>query len=80
VDIEILREYVLMKDDVSEGFPLGDGVIVFKVKGKMFLLVSLDTHPMQFNAKCDPDLATELREEYPLAVLPGYHTCLPAGR
>jgi predicted DNA-binding protein (MmcQ/YjbR family) len=73
MDIEILREYVLMKDDVSEGFPFGDGVIVFKVKGKMFLLMPLDTQPIQFNAKCDPELAIELREQYPLAVLPGYH-------
>ena len=73
MNIEILREYVLNKEDVTEGFPFGDSVIVFKVKGKIFLLISLDTQPMQFNVKCDPELATELREEYPLAVLPGFH-------
>ena len=73
MDIEILREYVLKKQDVTEGFPFGDSVIVFKVKGKMFLLVPLDTHPVQFNAKCDPELTIELREQYPDAVLPGYH-------
>ena len=28
---------------------------------------------MQFNVKCDPELAIELREEYPLVVLPGFH-------
>jgi predicted DNA-binding protein (MmcQ/YjbR family) len=28
---------------------------------------------MQFNVKCDPDHAIELREEYPESVLPGYH-------
>jgi predicted DNA-binding protein (MmcQ/YjbR family) len=73
MDIEVLREYVLKKQGVTEGFPFGDSVIVFKVKGKMFLLVPLDTQPVQFNAKCDPELAIELREQYPDAVLPGYH-------
>ena len=73
MDIELLREYVLEKADVTEGFPFGDSVIVFKVKEKMFLLLPLDTQPMQFNAKCDPERAIELREQYPSAVLPGYH-------
>ena len=73
MDIETLREYVLKKADVTEGFPFGDTVIVFKVKGKMFLLVPLDTQPVQFNAKCDPEWAIELREQYPSAVMPGYH-------
>jgi predicted DNA-binding protein (MmcQ/YjbR family) len=38
----------------------------------MFLLVGMDNHPLQFNVKCDPDLALELREEF-AAVIPGYH-------
>jgi predicted DNA-binding protein (MmcQ/YjbR family) len=73
MDIETVREYVLKKIDVTEGFPFGDSVIVFKAKAKMFLLMPLDTQPMQFNVKCDPELAVELREQYPSAVLPGYH-------
>jgi predicted DNA-binding protein (MmcQ/YjbR family) len=71
--IEELREYVLQKSGVTEGFPFGDTVIVFKVNGKVFLLVPLDTQPLQFNVKCNPDKAIELRDEYPDAVLPGYH-------
>jgi predicted DNA-binding protein (MmcQ/YjbR family) len=71
--IEELREYVLQKPGVTEGFPFGDTVIVFKVNGKVFLLVPLDTQPLQFNVKCNPDKAIELRDEYPDAVLPGYH-------
>lgn len=43
-----------------------------KAAGKMFLLVSLDADPLQFNVKCDPERAIELREEYD-CVLPGYH-------
>lgn len=73
MDIESLREYVLGKPSVTEGFPFGDDVIVYKVNGKIFLLLPLDTQPLQFNVKCNPDKAIELREEYPGAVLPGYH-------
>lgn len=73
MNIESLREYVLGKPSVTEGFPFGDTVIVYKVNDKVFLLLSLDTQPLQFNVKCDPERAVELREEYPDAVLPGYH-------
>jgi predicted DNA-binding protein (MmcQ/YjbR family) len=73
MNIESVREYVLGKPSVTEGFPFGDSVIVYKVNDKMFLLLPLDTRPLQFNVKCDPDKAIELREEYPDAVLPGYH-------
>jgi len=73
MNIETLRDYVIQKPFVTEGFPFGDGVIVFKVNGKVFLLVPLDTAVLQFNAKCDPEKALELRETYPETVLPGYH-------
>ena len=72
VNIETIREYVLGKPSVTEGFPFGDDVIVYKVNGKMFLLLPLDTQPLQFNVKCDPEMAQQLREEYS-CVLPGYH-------
>ena len=73
MNIEILREYVLQKQLVTEGFPFGETTLVFKVKNKMFLLVALDTADLQFNVKCDPDKAIELRDEYPDNILPGYH-------
>jgi len=73
MNIELLREHALQKPFVTEGFPFGDTVIVFKVKEKAFLLIPLDTDNLQFNVKCDPERAIELREEYPDSVLPGYH-------
>ena len=73
MNIEQLREYVIQKPSVTEGFPFGDSVIVFKVREKVFLLVPLDTDSLQFNVKCDPEKAIQLREEYPDTVLPGYH-------
>ena len=73
MNIEELRDYVLQKPSVTEGFPFGEDTLVFKVKDKIFLLTGLESDPLQFNVKCDPDKAIELREEYPGSVLPGYH-------
>ena len=73
MNVEVLREYALSKPFAEEGFPFGEETLVFKVKGKMFLLLSLDAVPPQFNAKCDPDKAIELRDEFPGTVIPGYH-------
>lgn len=70
--IDLIREYCLAKADVEETLPFGPDVIVFKVKGKIFLLLPLDTETLQFNVKCDPDKAVELREQYS-CVMPGYH-------
>jgi predicted DNA-binding protein (MmcQ/YjbR family) len=72
MNVETIREYCLSKKNAEETFPFGPDTIVFKVGGKAFLLMGLDGDSLQFNVKCDPDLATELRERYP-AVLPGYH-------
>ena len=73
MDIETLREYVLRKPSVTEGFPFGETVLVFKIFNKVFLLVPLDVVQLQFNVKCDPEKAIELRETWPDTVLPGYH-------
>jgi predicted DNA-binding protein (MmcQ/YjbR family) len=70
--IEELREYCLKKKAVAESFPFGDQTLVFKVAGKMFLLASLEANPIQFNAKCNPAKAIDLRERYS-CVIPGYH-------
>jgi predicted DNA-binding protein (MmcQ/YjbR family) len=71
MNIESIRDYCLSKPGTSEGFPFGDDTLVFKVKGKMFLLANLDGE-LSLNLKCDPETALELRETYP-SVLPGYH-------
>ncbi|MEI8060207.1 MAG: MmcQ/YjbR family DNA-binding protein [Ferruginibacter sp.] len=73
MDIEALRNYVLQKPDVTEGFPFGEETLVFKIKDKIFLLTGLDSSPLQFNVKCDPEKAIEWREEFPDSVLPGFH-------
>jgi predicted DNA-binding protein (MmcQ/YjbR family) len=72
MNIEELRDFVLTFENVEESFPFGEDTLVFKTNNKIFLLVSLSAVPLQFNVKCNPDVAIELREKYP-AVLPGYH-------
>ncbi len=72
MDLEQLREYALSKPDVEETFPFEPDTLVYKIDGKMFLLTGFDSIPLQFNVKCDPDLALELREQY-AAVIPGWH-------
>ena len=72
MNIETLREYCLSKKGVTEEFPFGEETLVFKAGGKIFLLTGLGDNPLQFNVKCDPDRAIELREQYD-AIQPGYH-------
>jgi len=72
MNIETLRNYCLSKPDAEETFPFGPDTLVYKVNGKMFLLTGFDNERLQFNVKCNPDKALELREEFP-CVLPGYH-------
>jgi predicted DNA-binding protein (MmcQ/YjbR family) len=73
MNIEELREYCLEKPNSTESFPFDNETLVFKVNNKMFLLASIESQPLQFNVKCNPEQAIELREQYPMAVLPGYH-------
>jgi len=57
---------------VTEEFPFGEGVSVFKVAGKMFALSMLERRPLKVSLKCEPELAHQFRTSYP-AVQPGYH-------
>ncbi|HTF02444.1 MAG TPA: MmcQ/YjbR family DNA-binding protein [Bacteroidia bacterium] len=72
MNIEELRAYCIAKPGVEETFPFGEDTPVYKVMGKVFLLTGLEYNPVQFNVKCDPELAVELRERYP-CVEPGFH-------
>jgi predicted DNA-binding protein (MmcQ/YjbR family) len=72
MDIVTLREYCISKEKTEECFPFDENTLVFKVAGKMFLLVDIDSRPLSFNIKCDPQKAIELREKYS-CVEPGWH-------
>ena len=71
--VESVRDLCLSFDDVEECQPFGPENLVYKIKGKMFLLISLDDIPPRINVKTDPDYSVELREAYPDNILPGFH-------
>ena len=71
------REYLLSKPEAVEDYPFGPDVMVFKVKGKMFALLSSvgGKNPdkrAQMNLKCEPLEATQLRDVFD-DVIAGYH-------
>lgn len=71
MNAEEIREYCIRKPAVTESFPFDEVTLVFKVKNKMFALVSLDGD-LRISLKCDPEEAIELREKHP-EIIPGYH-------
>lgn len=71
--VEWVRDFCLCFEDVEECQPFGPEHLVYKVKGKMFLLLSLNELPPRINVKTEPDRSIDLRENYPENILPGYH-------
>ena len=67
-----LRDWCLARKGASEEFPFGEQPSVFKVGGKMFAIINLESRPLQVSLKCDPELAEQLRATYE-AIGPGYH-------
>ena len=52
----------------TEGYPFGEGALVFKVAGRIFAILVGSS----VSLKCDPGHAAILRETY-RAITPGYH-------
>ncbi len=72
VNIESLRDYCLSKIGVSEEFPFGEDVLVYKVAGKIFALSNLSGDEFSVNLKNMPERNLELRAEY-FQIIPGFH-------
>ena len=69
---EAVADFALGFPEATEEQPFGPEVDVYKVAGKVFLLVAPDGVQPRISLKCDPELAVELRAQYD-AVIPGYH-------
>ena len=67
-----VEEYVLSMPNAVLEYPFGEDVAVYKVDTKMFALIPEKSNPVQISLKCDPQLATLLREKYE-SVMAGYH-------
>jgi predicted DNA-binding protein (MmcQ/YjbR family) len=72
VNNDEIREYCLSKPGVTQSMPFNYIALVFKVMDKMFALLDLSENSRGITLKCDPELAIELKEQYP-EVNPAYH-------
>lgn len=72
MEIEAIRELALCMEGASESLPFGPDTLVFKVGGKMFMLIALDRQPLFINLKAEPEKSEFLREHYP-QITPGWH-------
>ncbi|WP_293268745.1 MmcQ/YjbR family DNA-binding protein [Neptunomonas sp.] len=72
MDKKYVINYLRAKPESVEDFPFGSDVHVFKVKDKMFGLVSVYKGRLCINLKSDPQDAIELRDLFE-DVIPGYH-------
>lgn len=69
--LDEILPFCLALKGTTEHFPFDQRTLVFKVMGKMYALIDVET-PDSINLKCDPEEAIELRERY-VSVQPGYH-------
>lgn len=67
-----LLDYLRAKPAAIESFPFYPDVPVFKVKDKVFAIVSVKDGQPQVNLKCDPGWSEALRMMFE-SVKPGYH-------
>jgi predicted DNA-binding protein (MmcQ/YjbR family) len=71
MDLEQFMRGCNARKGVTEEFPFGENILVYKVMGKMFALTDVDQFE-SINLKVDPEQGVLLQEEY-AAVQPGYH-------
>jgi predicted DNA-binding protein (MmcQ/YjbR family) len=72
LSLDQVRAHLQAKPSAILSQPFGPGVDVYKVGGKMFVILAEDPPP-RLTLKCDPVLSEVLRGQY-RAITPGYHT------
>lgn len=72
MDLPDVIAHCLNLPGAEETTPFGPEALVYKVAGKMFAVTVPEDFPARINLKCDPERATELRDEHK-AIKPGWH-------
>jgi predicted DNA-binding protein (MmcQ/YjbR family) len=76
MDYKTVDSYLLGLPDSHLDYPFGEEVAVYSIgsgeDSKMFALIAKGKDPVQLSLKCDPQLATLLREKYD-EVMPGHN-------
>ncbi len=73
MEIDEIISYALSLPDAEECFPFGENTLVLKTKGKIFLTVNLVAFPTTMNYKATPDDIIDQRDQFPYAIIPGFH-------
>jgi predicted DNA-binding protein (MmcQ/YjbR family) len=71
MNFENIYSHCISKPFVQEDFPFDNKTLVFKIGGKIFLLINSE-NPTSINVKCNPEKGIELRERFE-GIQPGYH-------
>lgn len=72
MELQQLHKYLAAKPESVEDFPFGPEVSVYKVRGKMFALLTRRNGILGMNLKCHPDEAVALRDMFQ-CITAGYH-------
>ncbi len=72
MNIEQVRSYALSLKGVTEDMPYGPGWVVFRIEGKIFLHIWLDSPEPRCAVKLEPAVSAELRE-HEESIQPAYH-------
>jgi predicted DNA-binding protein (MmcQ/YjbR family) len=72
LDYKMLAGYIMGKRGTSEEVPFGPETKVYKVLGKIFVMMAWQETPLTITVKCDPDDALAWRARY-VTVRPGYY-------
>ncbi|MFF7980971.1 MmcQ/YjbR family DNA-binding protein [Streptomyces sp. NPDC007901] len=67
---DIARQAALSLPDVSHGYPFTPGLDVYKVAGKVFLIVTDDPDDQIITVKCEPEHARALERGH-ASITPG---------
>src|SRR5574344_2868109 len=72
MDIEQAREYALTIPGTTEDFPFGPDVLTFRIAGKIYMAIGLNSEEPKITVKLEPGFADEIREYYD-EVRPAFH-------
>lgn len=73
MNIEEVREYALSLPMATEDMPYGPDWLIFRIGGKIFLHIWLESPEPTCAVKLPPEEGEELRESMGGAVRPAYH-------
>lgn len=72
MNIEDARLFALSMPAATEDMPFGDDGVMFRLGGKGFMYIPLDSTAPRIVVKLPPEMGLELREQYE-AVQPAWH-------